>query len=110
MIDIAQYHPEVQAQLNRFYGICKEYNLRYMAEMDLSEIADVVTALECSERNNLSKGKAEGLVTVLRHKFGDAPSSVAVRVFQIQDLVVLDSLFITALDCTSLKEFEGCLP
>lgn len=114
MIKIAQDNPGLQSALDRYYRYCQDNGLRYMAEMDLSKIADVVTALECSERNNLAKGKAEGsaekLVTVLRHKFGDVPSSVAVRVFQIQDLVVLDSLFITALDCKTLEEFEDSLP
>ena len=54
--------------------------------------------------------KAQGIVTVLSRKFSRVPKTISQRLNQIQDLTVLDSLFISALDCASIEEFKSCLP
>ena len=65
-----------------------------------------------------TEGKAEGIavgiankiITLLSRKYNRVPKAVSNRICQIRDITVLDSLFISALDCQSLEEFKECLP
>ena len=62
----------------------------------------------------IAKGKAEAtansIITLLSRKYNRVPKAVSNRICQIRDITVLDSLFISALDCQSLEEFKECLP
>jgi hypothetical protein len=54
-------------------------------------------------------GKAEGIVTVLKSRFGKVPTRIVKLVDSYSDLIVLESWLGLAATCKSLKEFEEAL-
>ncbi len=53
--------------------------------------------------------KAEDIIKLLKAKRFRVSPQLQTRIFQIQDLVVLDSLFQAAIECTTLEEFKSAL-
>jgi hypothetical protein len=54
-------------------------------------------------------GKAEGIVTVLKSRFGKVPTRIVKLVGSYSDPIVLESWLGLAATCKSLKEFEEAL-
>ncbi|MGL4594422.1 MAG: hypothetical protein ACRCUY_06800, partial [Thermoguttaceae bacterium] len=74
----------------------------------------MLTVFEEAEMRGKAEGKAEGeargeIRGILKTKFGPVPARINERLMKIADVVVLQSLAVTAEESQSLKEFEQAL-
>ncbi|MGL6193904.1 MAG: Rpn family recombination-promoting nuclease/putative transposase, partial [Thermoguttaceae bacterium] len=89
-----------------FYEKTEEIMLSIFEE---AELKGKVEGITLGKAEGVAIGEARALLRVLAARFQTVPNRISDRIAKIGDLVVLDSLTVTAATCKSLDEFENAL-